>query len=300
VDSSQGTAKTVLACIVGDESVNEARLILQGNRIPMYTYPETMGRVLNAMLSYADWRKRSHAGASPLSNIDRSTATDYLQANRGVQSLGEAAARPLLQAYGIPVVQAAQAQTAAAAVAAAERIGYPVVMKIVSPDILHKSDVGGICLGLDSAAAVSAAYEKLLHDVPLKQPQARLEGVLIEQTAAHGQEVIIGMKRDPGFGPLLMFGLGGIYVELFKDVSFRVAPLSREAALQMIHETAAGRLLTGFRGQPIADLDAVVDCLCRISQLSLDFPEISEIEVNPLQVFPEGKGALALDARVIF
>jgi len=136
--------------------------------------------------------------------------------------------------------------------------------------------------------------------VAAKAPQARIEGVLIEQSAPRGQEVIIGMKRDPGFGPLLMFGLGGIYVELFKDVSFRVAPIGEREALEMIQATRAGRLLTGFRGQAPADVAAVVDCLCRLSQLALDFPQISEIEVNPLQVFEAGRGVLALDARVLF
>jgi acetate---CoA ligase (ADP-forming) len=123
--------------------------------------------------------------------------------------------------------------------------------------------------------------------------------VLVEKMAQKGVEVIVGMQHDPYFGPLLMFGLGGIYVELFGDVSFRVAPVSREAALEMIHATRAGRLLTGFRGQPVADLDAVVDCILRLGQLALDFPEIEEVEVNPLVVYPQGQGALALDGRII-
>ena len=130
-------------------------------------------------------------------------------------------------------------------------------------------------------------------------PQAELQGVLIEQMAPRGQEVIVGLKRDPGFGPVVMFGLGGIYVELFKDVAFRVAPVSAEDALEMIHETRAGKLLTGFRGAAPADLDAVVSCIQRLGQLALDFPEIEEAEVNPLLVFPQGQGALALDGRVI-
>jgi acetate---CoA ligase (ADP-forming) len=300
VDAANGSGKTVLACVVGDESVGAARLILQGNRIPMYTYPETMGTVLNAMSGYGSWRDAAHAQPQALPGIHKDKADAYLQANRGVQSLGEAAARPLLQAYGIPIVQAAAAKSALEAVEVAGKIGFPVVMKVISPDILHKSDVGGIRLNLASADAVKSEYAKLMQDLQLKVPQARLEGVLIEQTASRGQEVIVGMKRDAGFGPLLMFGLGGIYVELFKDVAFRVAPVTAEEAMQMIHETRAGRLLTGFRGQPEADLDAVVDCICRISRLALDFPEINEIEVNPLMVFPAGQKALALDARVIF
>ena len=138
-----------------------------------------------------------------------------------------------------------------------------------------------------------------MKEIGTLRPDAHLEGVMVEKMAPRGQEVIIGMKRDPGFGPLMMFGLGGIYVELFKDVAFRVAPLSAEEARRMITDTRAGRLLTGFRGQPPADLDAVVDVICRLSQLALDFPQIEEAEVNPLLVFAEGKGALALDGRVI-
>ena len=266
----------------------------------MYTYPETMGRVLNAMHNYDLWRKEARTPAATPSGVHKEVAAGLLKSSRGMQSLGEAGARPLLQAYGIPVVQAASAGSSAEAAAAAAKIGFPVVMKVVSQDILHKSDVGGIRLNLGTEAEVKHEYDLMMQQFHLKMPRAKIEGVLIEQTAPHGQEVIIGMKRDPGFGPLLMFGLGGIYVELFKDVAFRVAPVSAQEALQMVHETSAGRLLTGFRGQAKADLAAVVDCLCRISQLSLDFPEISEIEVNPLQVFAEGQGVLALDARVIF
>jgi acetyltransferase len=300
VDAARGTSKTVLACVVGDESVGAARLILQGNRIPMYTDPETMGRVLSAMRYYRNWRSADHSLPAETRASGFARAEAYLKTQAGVSALGEAAARPLLEAYGFPVVQADRAGSAAEAARAAEKIGFPVVMKVISPDILHKSDVGGIRLGLNSAHEVEAAYDSMRQEIAGKAPQARVEGVLIEQSAPHGQEVIIGMKRDPGFGPLLMFGLGGIYVELFKDVSFRIAPISEREALEMIQATQAGRLLTGFRGQPPADVSAVVACLCRLSQLALDFPQISEIEVNPLQVFSEGQGVLALDARVLF
>ena len=178
--------------------------------------------------------------------------------------------------------------------------GYRVVLKIVSPQILHKSDAGGIRLNLGDAGAVRAEFDKLMADMRAARPDATLEGVMIEKMASRGgQEVIIGMKRDAGFGPLLMFGLGGVTVELFKDVSFRVAPVNRMEALQMIHETRAGRLLTGFRGSAPADLDAVVDVLLRLGQLALDYPQIAEAAVNPLLVYAEGRGGLALDCRII-
>lgn len=299
VTASQGSQKTVLACIMGDESVGEARLILQGNNIPMYVYPETMGSVLHAMSWYKTWKQAIPETPQPLKGIDKETAAKLIKGVGKAKSLGEAETRPLLQAYGIPIVQGAKAANSTEAAAVAKKLGFPVVMKIVSPDILHKSDVGGIRLNLISESQVTAEYDSLIHEVKQRCPKAHLEGVLLERMAPRGQEVIVGMKRDPGFGPLLMFGLGGIYVELFKDVSFRVAPIHPTQALAMIHETSAGRLLTGFRGQANADLNAVVDCICRVSQLSLDFPEIQEIEVNPLLVFAEGQGALALDGRVI-
>jgi succinyl-CoA synthetase beta subunit len=197
------------------------------------------------------------------------------------------------------VVKGGFAASAGEAARLLDEIGAPVVMKIVSPEILHKSDIGGIRLNLENREAVVAEYDKLMKDIRALRPEAHLEGVLIEKMAPRGQEVIIGMKRDPDFGPLLMFGLGGIYVELFKDVAFRIAPVSAAEAHQMIAETRAGRLLTGFRGAPQADLNAVVDVILRLGQLSLDFPQIREVEVNPLQVYPEGQGALALDGRVI-
>lgn len=299
VDSSKERNKTVLACLLGDISVGEARLVLHKNRIPMYTQPESLGVVLKAMLDYKAWLSCPAADPPKFSDIDRAAAARLLAEAAGKESLGEAETRPLLAAYGIPLVAGGFAATADEAAALAERIGYPVVMKIVSPQLLHKSDAGGIKLNLADGAEVVRAYEAMLAGVSAARPDAKVNGVMVERMAPKGQEVIIGMRRDPGFGPLMMFGLGGIYVELFKDVSFRVAPLRVEDARGMIAETRAGRLLTGFRGQPGADVDTVVDVLLRLSQMAMDQPEVEEIEVNPLLVFPAGQGALALDGRVI-
>jgi len=299
VDESRGSNKTVLACIMGDLSVDEARLVLHDSRIPMYTSPEAPAAVLRNMLYYREYIEQPVSEPSAPGCIDRTAAEGILTAVHGKDNLGEALTRPLLAAYGIPQVEGGFAGTAWQAAEIADRIGYPVVMKIVSPQLLHKSDVGGIKLNLADHAAVENAYHNIMKEIGTLRPDAHLEGVMVEKMAPRGQEVIIGMKRDPGFGPLMMFGLGGIYVELFKDVAFRVAPLSAEEARRMITDTRAGRLLTGFRGQPPADLDAVVDVICRLSQLALDFPQIEEVEVNPLLVFAEGKGALALDGRVI-
>lgn len=299
VDSAAESEKPVVACMMGEWSVGEARKTLHCSGVPMYPYPETAGRVLAAMLRYARWLKKPAASLERLAGTDPEQVERLLADAAGSTSLGEALTRPLLSAYGIPVVAGLTATSAAEAAAAADQIGYPVVMKIVSPDILHKSDVGGIRLNLRDADAVAAAFDQMMSTVSQKIPAARLEGVLIEASAPQGQEVIIGMRRDPNFGPLMMFGLGGIYVELFGDVAFRVAPLSRADAREMIEKTRAGKLLTGFRGQAHADLDAVVETILRLSQLALDFPQIEEMEINPLLVLPRGQGALALDGRVI-
>ncbi|MCX6055453.1 MAG: acetate--CoA ligase family protein [Chloroflexi bacterium] len=301
VNAARGSRKPVLTCIMGDMSVGEARLELHSNRFPMFAYPESIGSVLSAMLRYGAWCRKPPFKAELLNGIDHNLAAKLLDVSSArANVLGEAETRPLLEAYGIPVIRGGLARNPVQAATVAEEIGFPVVMKIVSPDILHKSDVGGICLDLNNESEVVEAYEQMFTAIQKKLPQAKLDGVLIEPMALRGQEVIVGVKRDPGFGPLLMFGLGGIYVELFKDVSFRVAPVGAADALEMIYETSAGRLLTGFRGQAKADLKGVVDCIQRLGQMALDFPEIEEIEVNPLVVFPEGQGVLALDGRVIF
>ena len=298
VEASAGAKKPVLACIMGDKSVTEARLILQGNRIPMYTYPETMGIVLGAMLRYKTWLNTPVETAPKLKGVDRTLAAEALNESSKLV-LGEAESRPLLQAYGIPLVPAEMAGTPEKAVEAASRLGFPVVMKIVSPQLLHKSDAGGIRLNLKNEEEVFIAYSEMIQTIHNARPDAQIDGVMVEKMAPKGQEVIIGMRRDPGFGPLMMFGLGGIYVELFKDVAFRVAPLTRREAREMIDQTRAGRLLTGFRGSAPADVDAVVDVLLRLSQISLDFPQIDEIEINPLLVYEKGRGAVALDSRLI-
>jgi len=296
---AKAQSKPVVACFMGEVSVGGARQVLHENGVPMYVYPESTGQVLGAMRRYSLWRNRTVEEITPPEGIDPAAARKCLDEAKSIAALGEVSTRPLLAAYGIPLVAGGVAASAQEAQTIATRIGFPVVMKIVSPDILHKSEAGGIRLNLGDGLAVIAAYDRLLGDVARRLPQARLDGALVEAMAPKGQEVIVGMKRDPNFGPLLMFGLGGIYVELFSDVAFRVAPVSRGEALAMIYQTRAGRLLTGFRGLPEADLDAVVDTILRLGQLALDFPEIEEVEINPLLVFPKGHGALALDCRAI-
>jgi acyl-CoA synthetase (NDP forming) len=205
----------------------------------------------------------------------------------------------ILKAYGIPVVKTAFAKTAEEAISAAEEIGYPLVMKVVSPQISHKSDIGGIRLFLQNAAEVKAAYQDMMENISKKMPDASLEGVQLQPMLSGGREVIIGMVRDPTFGPMLMFGLGGVYVEILKDVRFAIAPVNDNEAREMITGIKTYPLLAGIRGTKPSDIDALVDVILAVSRFVCHFPEIEEFEINPLMVFEKEKGVLAVDMRLV-
>lgn len=296
----EGSFIPMICCFMGDESVKEARNFLHEHRIPMYTFPDSIGRVLGAMGRYHAWKVQTPSRPSEPSPIaHREQVRSILNAHAGELALGERVTREILQAYGCPIVEGGFANSPEEAGWLADRLGGKVVLKIVSPDLLHKSEVGGIQLGIEGKSEAETAYRDLVPRVQRNNPEARIEGVLVEKMAPRGVEVVIGMRRDPNFGPLLMFGWGGIYVELFRDVAFRIAPPGYEEILEMIRETKAGQLLEGFRGQPRGDLHAVINCIQKLSQIALDFEEISEIEINPLVVYPDGQGALVLDCRVV-
>jgi acetyltransferase len=203
----------------------------------------------------------------------------------------------ILSSYGIPVVDSRIAKNLPEAVRISEEIGYPVVMKIVSPDISHKTDVGGIRLNLKHADDVERAYNTMMSDVRHYMHNAQISGVQIQKMLSGGKEVIIGMNRDPQFGPLLMFGLGGTYVEFLRDVSFAVAPISIDDAKHMVTSIKTYPLIAGVRGEQPSDIGSIIDALMKVSQLSMDFPEIMEFEINPLMVMQEGKGCVAMDVR---
>lgn len=298
VDSANKTNKTVLACMVGAQSLAEARAVLHKNHVPMSVFPEVPGKVLGAMEWYRNWLAKDQTSPFIFSGIEQVSVGMQLSEANG-QALGEMDTRPILEAYGLNLVQGAMAEDTNGAIEIADQIGYPVVVKVVSPQILHKSDSGGIALNLSSAQAVRDAITEMRDKILHAEFNAEIKGFLVEKMAPKGLEVIIGMKRDPTFGPLMMFGLGGIYVELFKDVGFGIAPLTPGQARDMIDATKAGRLLQGYRGGPVYDSNAVVDAIGRLSQLAQDHPSISEVEINPLLVFPEGEGTMVLDARMI-
>lgn len=299
VENSKTIDKIILACMVGEQSISEARAILHANKIPMSTYPEVPGKVLGAMRTYRQWRQRSQTGPFVLSNLEKDRVAEILTQTEQLV-LTEAESRPIMAAYGLNLVPSQIATNHDEALAIAEELGYPVVLKIFSPHILHKSDLGGIALNLNSAEALKTALQRMVATIATAAPQAEISGFLVQKMAPKGMEVIVGMKRDPTFGPLMMFGLGGVYVELFKDIGFGIAPLTPSQALEMVASTKAGQLLQGYRSKVVYDLHAVVDTIGRLSQLALDHPRIAEVEVNPLLVLPEGEGALVLDARMIF
>ena len=211
--------------------------------------------------------------------------------------LTEVESKALLAEAGIPAVETRLATSEEEAVALSKKLGYPLALKIVSPDVTHKSDVGGVKLGLKTSKQVKAAYGEILSAVKEKYPGARIEGVSVQKMARPGVEVIIGMTKDAQFGPVLMFGLGGILVELLKDVSFRIVPLEKQDARQMVREIKGFPLLDGFRGREPVDTSVLEEIMLKVSRFVDEHPEIKELDLNPIFAYKDG--AVAVDARVI-
>jgi len=214
------------------------------------------------------------------------------------RELLEFEAKRVISAWGIKTTRVELAKDANEAVKVAREIKYPVVLKIASPDIIHKSDAHGIKVGLSSEVEVKHAFDEIVANARTYKPDANILGVTVQEYLPPAREVIVGTLRDPSFGPTVMFGLGGIWVEVLKDVSFRLAPLTADDAREMIQEIKGYPVLAGMRGAPPVDFDALVDLLLKVGQLAAEFPEIEEMDLNPVFVFNEGKGAVAVDARI--
>ncbi len=298
--AAKATPKPVLACFMGVTDVSRGSHVLHEERVPHYRFPEAAVRALGKMCQYREWLERPRTMVERF-RVDQPAAQAILQKalGEGRASLDQVEALAVLQAYGLPVPPFRAARTPADARQAAEQTGFPLAMKILSPDILHKVDVGGVRLGIRDGAEAEQAFKEILEKVRGHAPKARLDGVLVQQMVPPGTELILGMKRDRQFGPLLMFGLGGIYVEVFKDVAFRLAPVRKLGAERMIRSIRAFKILRGFRGQPPADLPKLIECIERVSQLAVDLPEIEELDINPLIAYGEGRGAAAADARIL-
>ena len=299
VEIGKQTNKTLLTCLMGERSTLESEQWLNMAGVPVFAYPDEAGRVLKGMQQYKQVLTKPPFNPIEARNIDHNKMAAALALANGARAVGGYETRIMLEAYGIRNVPGDLAMDVDEALMIADKSGYPVVMKIVSEDILHKSDSGGIALDILNPEQLRVEYDAMLARIAQIEPSARIRGVMVEQMAPKGLEVIIGMRRDPTFGPLMMFGLGGTMVELLKDISFKVAPLTSEDIDEMIENTLAGKLLKGYRGSAKADMKAVKETIARLSQLSLDNPAISEIEINPLIVYPEGQGAISLDSRAI-
>ncbi|NJB68464.1 acetyltransferase [Desulfobaculum xiamenense] len=290
--------KPIFACFMGQKRVAPGRELLLEAGVPCYGFPEPAIASVEAMYRHYVW-KNSPAPVEVCYRSDRGRAERLIASARrsGCVEIVEFQAQELLRAYELPVPPTTLARTSDEAVAAAEQIGYPVVVKIASPQISHKSDVGGVRVGLADAQAVRAAFMDVTSRAQRLRKDAFISGCLVQAMAPKGaKEVIVGFKRDPQFGPLIMFGLGGIYVEVLKDIAFRLAPLTLNDAHVMIREIRSYPLLRGVRGEPPVDFKAIEDILLTMSQLALDFPDIYEAEFNPILVSHDG--ATVADVRV--
>lgn len=292
--------KPVICCLLGVYDVSKGAEILEENGIPTYRFPESAARVMAEMCNFSWWLHRPQTGIKKF-KVNRKTAKKIInEARRQKRSfLLEQEAYEILKAYHFPVIKSYLSKNETQAVKAAREIGFPVVLKISSPDVIHKFDWGGVVLDLKSSNEVRQAYRKILENILAKKPSAKIAGIIVEAMAPPGKEVILGMNRDPQFGPILMFGLGGIYVEALEDVNFRLAPIRELTATMMIKKTKTFKILGGFRGGPKYDVEAIETCLKRLSQLVIDLEEIKELDINPLIVHQKGKGCTIVDARII-
>jgi len=283
--------KTVALWNLGSARHQMTQLLEDRGPVAVFSSPERLARALGAVYHYH--HQISQKDQSPASNPGKSMA---LGLPAGGALLGPEA-MSIIGKAGIPAVRGKLAQSVEEAVEAAGELGYPVAMKVVSPQAIHKTELGGVRLDIRNAQDLKEAYGAIISGVQEKVPGARIEGILVEQFKSGGIELILGSKRDSQFGPVLVFGLGGIYTEVLNDVAFRIAPVSQSGALEMIRETKAYQLLLGARGKGKADIDGLVRAIMALSQLVTSNPEISEVDINPLLATPDG--VLALDCRII-
>lgn len=291
-------AKPVLAVLMGREGLPQGKAELHRAGIPAYIFPESAARALAALRRHREWRARPELPARKI-EADRECAQRILTAAKaaGRRKLSEIEALELLSAYGIRTARARLARDPEEAVRAAGQFGYPVVLKVVSPQIIHKTEVGGVRVGIGTATELRQAFVEMMDLVSRAAPDATIDGMLVQEMVQGGRETITGITRDRAFGPLVMFGLGGIYVEALRDVVFRIAPIQALDAHDMLKGIRGHAILEGIRGAPPVDFAALADVLLRVSQLAIDLPEVEELDINPLLAFPED--ARAVDARVI-
>ncbi len=295
----QNSDKPVTIALMGERLIQEAVEHFRAARVPEYRFPERAASALAVLAEQAEFVENARNGSEVTRQVNKDTVAKLMELRRDKPGyLPAADITTILEAYQLPVVPLRLAASPEEAVTIAQELGYPVVLKVSSPDITHKSDTGGVMLNLSSPEAVRRGFNAILANSRAAYPEAEIAGIYVQPMLLAGQEVILGAIQDAQFGPLVMFGSGGVEVEGLKDVAFSLAPLTMTDANWMLDKTWAGRRLHGFRNLPASDRDAVLATLIGLGQLAADFPQLAEIEINPLRVFPGKQGAAALDVRM--
>lgn len=291
------TKKTIIACFMGEKEIVKNYSIFRRYSLPQYNYPMQAVKVLGQMWSYVNWKKEKLNEPKSNQFEDKKEAIAKAQKILSQSAVTESEAREVLEGFNFPLHKARTVKDKQEAIEFCEKANcYPVALKVVSPQIIHKSDVGGVKLGIKDSAELEQAIEEMIKTISAKQPEAVIEGFLVGEMIS-GNEIIIGLKRDPQFGSLMMVGMGGTYTEIFKDITFRVAPITKEDGRKMLEELKIYVLLKGARGAKPSDIDALVDLLIKIADFSLLFPQIQEIDFNPIMVREAGKGCVIVDTR---
>ena len=293
--------KPVLCSFMGIVDVSQGIQHLEKHGIPNYAFPEAAVRSMASMAFYGNLLNldKRQVRAVP---ADRDTAAAVIEkklAGKDSYYMSEKEANEILQCYSLPVLKSILLKDSSQVDEAAEGITFPVAMKICSPDIFHKFDAGGVQLKIKTKQEARKAFEDIIESAKNFKPSAKIDGVIMERMAKRGVEVILGAVRDPKFGPICMFGLGGTFVEAIRDVTFRLAPMWEISAEIMIRSIKAYSILKGVRGEPACDIDAIKDCILRLSQMLTDHPQIAELDINPLIVYPEGEGCVVADSRIL-
>lgn len=293
--------KPVYTSFMGDADVASGVKILEKRKIPHYSLPESMCESFASVYEFTQIKKKEYKEPELYSDVDSQKAKNILQqALKDNKSyLPEEEAVKILEAYNLPVPKHGLATTKEEALKLAKKIGYPVVMKIVSEDIVHKFDVKGVVLNIIDETEAKKAFDIIIKNVKNIKPDAKIKGIYVTEMLKKGEEVILGLKRDPAFGPVIMFGLGGIFVEIFKDVQFSVAPVTSEEAISMIEKIKSFPILSGARGKTKKDIQAIAECIKRLSQLAIECPQIKELDINPLIVHNEREGCFVADAKIM-
>jgi 4-hydroxybutyryl-CoA synthetase (ADP-forming) len=299
VSMSKKYKKTMLASLMGlDEGITNREILANGD-VPYYTYAEGSIRALNAMLTFTNWVKNP-SGKTTKFTVKKDKVKKILDTAKKEKrnALLEEEGQEILRAYGFPLPASKLAKTKKEAVTASKKIGYPVVLKIASPQIIHKSDAGGVKVNLQNAKDVENAFDTIIKNAKKYDKKADIKGVLVVEMVKGGKEMIIGSKLEPGFGPVVMLGMGGIYVEVLKDVTFKLAPMTNIEADDMISSIKTKKILEGVRGEKPSDIKKLSECIQRLSQLVSDFNEIKELDMNPVLVMEKNNGCKVLDVRI--